>query len=83
MYKNLANILNDKKVTMKAYAEFLGVSEKTVQNKIKGITEFTLGEAMKTCAIICPEYKMDFVFERKEVLAEATPGAGTLAAATA
>lgn len=83
MFENLAKILNDKKLTMKAYAEFLGVSEKTVQNKMKGITDFTLGEAMKTCAVICPEYKMDFVFERKEVLEDAAAGAGGLAAATA
>lgn len=83
MYKNLANILNDKNVTMKAYAEFLDVSEKTVQNKMKGITDFTLGEAMKTCAVICPEYKMDYVFEKREVEMEAGREAGALAAATA
>lgn len=52
MYKNLAKILADKKITMKAYAEFLNVSEKTVQNKIYGRTEFTLGEAIKTCSFI-------------------------------
>lgn len=68
MYKNLTNILNKKRITMKAYAEFLGKSEKTVQNKIQGKTDFTLGEAMKTCAIICPEYKMDFVFEKSETM---------------
>ena len=51
---------------MKAYAEFLGVSEKTIQNKMSGRTEFTLDEALKTCSIICPEYKLDFVFERTE-----------------
>lgn len=67
MYENLAKVLRDKKVTMKAYAEFLDVSEKTVQNKIRGKTEFTLGEAIKTCSIICPEYKLDFVFERSEM----------------
>ena len=65
MYKNLAKILVDKKITMKAYAEFLGVSEKTAQNKMKGTTEFTLAEVMKTCSVICPEYKLDFVFEKK------------------
>lgn len=63
MYKNLLEILSKKKITMKAYAEFLGVSEKTVQNKIYGRTEFTLSEATKTCSLICPEYRMDFVFE--------------------
>ena len=66
MYKNLHKILGDKKITMKAYAEFLGVAEKTVQNKIYGRTEFTLNEALKTCDFICPEYKMDFVFEKTE-----------------
>lgn len=70
MYKNLLEILNKKKITMKAYAEFLGVSEKTVQNKIYGRTEFTLSEATKTCSIIAPEYKLDFVFEKAEVETE-------------
>lgn len=46
MYKNLMKILTDKKITMKAYAEFLGVSEKTVQNKAYGKTEF-IEEAAK------------------------------------
>lgn len=67
MYKNLLKILGDKKITMKAYAELLGVSEKTIQNKIYGRTEFTLGEAVKTCSVICPEYKLDFIFEKTEV----------------
>lgn len=69
MYKNLVRILGEKKITMKAYAEFLGVSEKTVQNKVYGRSEFTLGEATKTCLIICPEYKMEYVFERAEDVA--------------
>lgn len=83
MYKNLVKILNEKKITMKAYAEFLGVSEKTAQNKIYGRTEFTLGEATKTCTFICPEYRMDFVFEKQETKEDAGIEAGTLAAATA
>lgn len=81
MFRNLANILSNKKITMKAYAEFLDVSEKTVQNKMKGITEFTLEEVMKTCTVICPEYKIDYVFERIDVpLAGTGIGAGALAA---
>lgn len=70
MYKNLIRILSDKKITMKAYAEFLGVAEKTVQNKIYGRTEFTLNEALKTCDFICPEYKMDFVFKKAAAMAK-------------
>ena len=65
MYKNLTRILNEKNITLKAYSEFLGVTEKTVQNKIQGKTEFTFGEVKKTCSIICPEYKMDFVFQQE------------------
>jgi predicted transcriptional regulator len=69
MYKNLVRILNEKSITLKAYAEFLGVTEKTIQNKIQGKTEFTFGEVKKTCSIICPEYKMDFVFAQEEAAA--------------
>lgn len=79
MYKNLLEILHKKKITMKAYAEFLGVSEKTAQNKVYGRTEFTLSEATKTCSFIAPEYKLDFIFERVEAAAAAP--AGMLAAA--
>ena len=71
MYKNLLEILREKKITMKAYAELLNVSEKTAQNKLYGRTEFTLSEATKTCTIIAPEYKMDFIFERTDVVKEA------------
>lgn len=80
MYKNLVKILSEKKITMKAYAEFLEISEKTVQNKIYGRTEFTLREVTRTCSFICPEYKMDYVFEREENMAVETE---ELAAATA
>lgn len=83
MYKNLIKILTDKKITMKAYAEFLGISEKSVQNKVYGRTEFTLGEAVRTCCFICPEYKMDYVFEKAEFAEETGMEAKSLAAATA
>ena len=83
MHKNLMRILADKKITHKAFAEFLEVSEKTAQNKIYGRTEFTLDEAVKVCTFICPEYKMDYVFARVEDDFEAGMGAGLLAEATA
>ena len=57
MYKNLVEILKRKGITNKAYADYLGITEKTVWNKLQGKTEFTLGEALKTCALM-PEYKM-------------------------
>ena len=69
MYKNLIEILKRKGISNKAYAEFLGLSEKTVWNKLQAKTEFTLGEAWKTCELICPEYKMDYVFAAKQTAA--------------
>lgn len=66
MFRNLKKILDEKGITVKAYAEFLGVSEKTAHNKIYGKTEFTLGEVIKTCTFICPEYKIDYVFAEEK-----------------
>lgn len=62
MYKNLMEILSRKSITNKAYVDFLGISEKTVRNKLQGKTDFTISEAMKTCSIVCPEFKMEYVF---------------------
>lgn len=62
MYINLRNKLNDKGISIRAYAEFLGVSEKTAQNKLNGVTEFTLLEAKRTKEIIFPEYDMFYIF---------------------
>lgn len=62
MLKNLKKILDDKGITVKAYAEFLGISEKTARNKLQGKTEFLFSEVLKTCTFICPEYRMEYVF---------------------
>lgn len=62
MYKNLRNALFQKNITIKQYATFLGVGEKTVQNKLRGITDFTYLEFKKTCTIMFPEYNTDYLF---------------------
>lgn len=64
MFKNLRKALSDKRITMKSYAEFLGVTEKTLQNKMNGITEFTYAEVEKTTKFLLPEYRLDYLFER-------------------
>lgn len=63
MYSNLHNALKTKGISIKKYAEFLGVTEKTVQNKIRGETEFTLSEVDKTLCFIFPEYNLSFLFK--------------------
>lgn len=62
MFSNLRNVLHRKGITIRQYAEFLGLNEKTVQNKIRGVTEFTLSELRKTCKLLLPEYNPDFLF---------------------
>lgn len=62
MYSNLKNILYKKNIAIKQYADFLGVSEKTAQNKLKGITEFTYPEFKRTCTLLLPEYNADYLF---------------------
>lgn len=66
MFTNLKNLLHAKGITIKKYAEFLEVNEKTVQNKLNGITDFTYSEFKKTCYFIFPEYKADFIFKEDE-----------------
>lgn len=68
MYKNLMEVLKRKGITNKAYADYLGITEKTVWNKLQGKTEFTLSEALKTC-VLMPEYKMDYIFTAEEQVA--------------
>lgn len=62
MFANLRNALFQKGISMKQYAEFLGVGEKTVQNKMKGATDFTYPEFKKTCTLLLPEYNADYLF---------------------
>lgn len=63
MYKNLIRIISEKGVSNKQLAMVLGVSEKTLWNKLNGKTEFSLRDAKLISDTICPEYKMDYVFK--------------------
>ena len=38
MFTNLKTVLYQKGISLRQYAQFLGVSEKTIQNKLNGIT---------------------------------------------
>lgn len=62
MLSNLKEALDAKNITMKAYAAVLGISEKTVWNKINEETPFTYPEASVTKSELLPEYDMDYLF---------------------
>lgn len=63
MLRNLKTALDNKGITMRAYAAVLGVSEKTVQNKINGVTDFTYPEVKKTKKELLPECDVDYLFK--------------------
>ena len=62
MYKNLRDTLRAENITIKSFSEFLGVSEKNVQNKINQETEFTLKEFQDTCNFLLPKYNPGYLF---------------------
>ncbi|WP_312071859.1 helix-turn-helix transcriptional regulator [Anaerotignum propionicum] len=66
MMKNLRNELQKKNISIVAFASFLGVSEKTAQNKLNGVTDFTYPEAIKISSLLFPEYTMTYLFRTEE-----------------
>lgn len=59
---NLKAALDSKNITLRAYAAVLGVSEKTIWNKINEETPFTYPEVKKTKSDVLPEYDSDYLF---------------------
>jgi len=55
MALKLKKVLEDKGVSFRQYSSLLGISEKTLYNKLTGATEFTVGEFQKLKTIF-PEY---------------------------
>lgn len=61
MFTNLRTALFQKGISMKQYAGFLGAGGKTVQSKVKGMTDFSYLE-FKNCSLLLPEYNADYLF---------------------
>lgn len=57
--------LDAKGMTMKGSAELLGMSQKTLYNKIAGVSEFTYGEVQKL-RLLLPEYNVDFLMQNDQ-----------------
>ncbi len=62
MLTNLKKALDNKNISLKAYSAFLGISEKSVWNKINEETCFTYPEAARTLKELLPEYNIDYLF---------------------
>lgn len=65
MFENLRNELDKKHITMTSVAKVIGCSDKSLQNKLRGRTEFTLSEIFKIKSDILPEFDIKYLFQRK------------------
>lgn len=65
MLNNLKKALDDKGITIRAFAKVLGVDERTVYNKIKGKTPFTYPEVMTAKKELFPEYDIEYLFRNE------------------
>ncbi len=60
MILKLKRVLEGTGVPLKDYASLLGISEKSLYNKLCGNTEFTYGEFLKLKTLL-PEYNIDYL----------------------
>lgn len=60
MALKLKRVLEDRGRTPKEYSALLGISEKTLYNKLSGATEFTVSEFQKIKTIL-PEYDVMYL----------------------
>ena len=61
VYNNLRKALDGKSITLVMYSKILGIDVKSVQNKLRGKTDWTLKEAFCTMELF-PEYDMKYLF---------------------
>ena len=62
MYGNLSSELRRKNIAKKVIADMLGCTEKTINNKMSGKTDFTISEAFMIHKNLLPEFDMDYIF---------------------
>lgn len=66
-YKNLKDALQAHGITQREFAEFLGISEEAVMNKLNGETDFTYREYRKTCKFLFPGLNPDLLFTKTNI----------------
>lgn len=66
MYSLLRGKIKDAKLTITALAEMIGISEKTLRNKLNGETDFTWSEALAIRNIAAPGLSVEQLFRKDE-----------------
>ena len=54
-----------KKYTLEKFAELIGVTEKTLRNKINGVTDFTWLEVLLIRKLINPDMSLEELFQKE------------------
>ena len=62
MYRNLRGEMVKAGISVAELAKKIGISEKSMRNKINGDTEFTLSEAIKVRMYVAPGAEMEELF---------------------
>lgn len=68
MLTNLETARKYKDITLKQIADLLGVRIATVSDKINGKSNFTFDEALKIQKVFFPEYTLEYLFAKKELV---------------
>ena len=66
MLANLSHELRRKNITQNVVARMIGVTDKTLTNKLNGTTEFTINAAVTIRNNLLPEFTMDYLFATDE-----------------
>ncbi|MDU6263791.1 MAG: transcriptional regulator [Anaerocolumna aminovalerica] len=69
MYKILRIEMYKRDITISALAEELGIAEKTLRNKINGVTEFTWSEVLSIRKLVSPDMSLDELFQKEDSVA--------------
>lgn len=66
MLENIRKAMRAKGISAATMARVIGTTEKTVNNKLNGISEFTVSEAKLLHKALFPEYDFFYLFETEE-----------------
>lgn len=76
MLRNLKAEMTRKDINAEVIAKTLGVTERTVRNKIDGATGFSFFETLKIREKHFPDLTLEYLFEKTDSPAEDTERAG-------
>lgn len=65
MFPNLRAELQRKNISFVSVARLINCTEKTLQNKMNGKTDFRLNEVLAINEQLLPEFELKYLFKRK------------------